>query len=279
MQKPYNIERELDRAAELLKGADSLLVLAGAGMGVDSGLPDYRGDTGWWTNHQAFRDAGISYDEASSGRTFFRDPELAWGIYGHKLNLYRQTRPHAGFDILLDWAYSLPRPSFVFTSNIDGHFQKRGFAERSIEECHGSIHHLQCSQGCTETVWSARDVNPDIDPGTLRWRGEMPRCLYCGKLARPNILMFHDAHWVPSKDKLQAEQFKRWRTEVERPVCIEIGAGTDIPRVRNLGELFSDRYIRINPSDCEARPSQVGLRCGALEGLQGIAQRVGELRS
>jgi NAD-dependent SIR2 family protein deacetylase len=274
LPQPYNFERELDRAARFLAEADSLLVLAGAGMGVDSGLPDYRGDAGWWANNQAFKDASVSYEQASSGRTFFGDPELAWGIYGHKLRLYRQTAPHAGFRILLDWAYSLPKPYFVFTSNIDGHFQKAGFSDTAIQECHGSIHHLQCSQGCTETIWSTRAVEPDVDGATLRWRGEMPRCIYCGKLARPNILMFHDAHWVTSKDRQQAERFKRWRSEVDRPVCIELGAGLDIPRVRNLSAMFSDRLIRINPGDCEVRTGEVGLRVGAAEALQRLAQRV-----
>jgi NAD-dependent SIR2 family protein deacetylase len=269
----YNLERELDRAAEMLASADSLLVLAGAGMGVDSGLPDYRGDAGLWANHAAFRHARISYDQASSGKTVFHDPTLAWGIYGHKLRMYRQATPHTGFRVLLDWAYAFPR-FFVVTSNIDGQFQKAGFPEKFIHECHGSIHHLQCSQGCTQTIWSARNVEPDIDEQTLRWRGEMPRCVYCGQLARPNILMFHDAHWVTMKDQQQAENFKRWRAEVERPVCIEIGAGTDVMRIRNLSEAFSHRLIRINPGNCEVRSREVGLRLGAAEALRRLAGRV-----
>lgn len=236
-------------------------------MGVDSGLPDYRGDTGFWTNYLAYLDANISYEQAASGRTFFTDPELAWGIYGHRLNLYRKTSPHIGFDILKKWADALPLPSFVFTSNIDGQFQKAGFSEEYLHECHGSVHHLQCSQGCTEAVWSAHNVQPVLDKRTLRWTGPLPTCPHCGKLARPNVLMFHDANWVTSKDRLQENQLRKWRTQVKRPVCIELGAGLEIPRVRNLSQLFSLRLIRINPADSTVRPSEIGLKLGAADAL------------
>jgi NAD-dependent SIR2 family protein deacetylase len=53
------------------------------------------------------------------------DPELAWGFYGHRLELYRRTTPHRGFGILRRLAERSGR-FFVFTSNVDGHFQRAG---------------------------------------------------------------------------------------------------------------------------------------------------------
>jgi NAD-dependent SIR2 family protein deacetylase len=271
MPRAYSLEREIERAAHLLTEADSLIVLAGAGMSVDSGLPDYRGTSGWWTNHAAFKAAGVTYEQASSGRMFFHDPQLAWGVHGHKLAVYRNARPHAGYAVLRRWVEQLPHESFVFTSNIDGQFQAAGFSEKAIQECHGSVHWLQCSKRCTETIWSARNLIPSVSPETLRWEGDLPRCIYCDSVARPNVLMFEDAHWVSGKDEQQAKQFERWRARVARPVALEIGAGTGVLRVRRLSDLFSRRFIRVNPYEASVRDHEVGVQAGALEALRAMA--------
>lgn len=127
----------LDQAAELVAGADAVLVCAGAGMGVDSGLPDFRGDEGFWRAYPPYQRLGLSFIELADPAHFGNDPELAWGFYGHRLALYRATVPHSGFDVLRKWR------ARVFTSNVDGQFQKAGFPK--VAEVHGSIHHLQCT--------------------------------------------------------------------------------------------------------------------------------------
>ena len=98
---------------------------------------------------------GLSFVEMANPDWFHRDPGLAWAFYGHRLNLYRKTRPHVGFHILLEPARKMPAGYFVFTSNVDGHFQKAGFDPERIEECHGSIHRLQCVQECSALIWDA----------------------------------------------------------------------------------------------------------------------------
>ena len=64
-------------------------------MGVDSGLPDFRGPQGFWRAYPVFR--GRRFEEISNPVWFRTDPEQAWGFFGHRLNLYRTTPPHAGF--------------------------------------------------------------------------------------------------------------------------------------------------------------------------------------
>src|SRR5687767_9842489 len=86
----------LARAAAAVRDADALLVTAGAGMGVDSGLPDFRGTEGFWRAYPAFARLGLRFEQLASPAWFARDPHLAWGFYGHRLNLYRATTPHAG---------------------------------------------------------------------------------------------------------------------------------------------------------------------------------------
>src|SRR5437870_12239368 len=99
-------EDAVQRAAEAIRGAQALLVGAGAGMGVDSGLPDFRGNEGFWKAYPPFR--GRSFASVSNPIWFRDDPAQAWGFFGHRLNLYRDTHPHAGFQILRKWAESRP---------------------------------------------------------------------------------------------------------------------------------------------------------------------------
>ena len=57
---------------------------------------------------------------------------MFWGFYGHRLNLYRNTNPHKGFEILLNYAQKYKKDYFVVTSNVDGHFQKAGYPENKV---------------------------------------------------------------------------------------------------------------------------------------------------
>ncbi len=102
----------IEPAAAAVSGAEALLITAGAGMGVDSGLPDFRGDEGFWRAYPPIARLGISFYDMANPFWFKRDPELAWGFYGHRLNLYRATTPHGGFAILQRWT-GTEEPGFV----------------------------------------------------------------------------------------------------------------------------------------------------------------------
>src|SRR5438094_9780929 len=99
----FSMSEELQRARRAIADAEAMLIAAGAGMGVDSGLPDFRGPEGFWRTYPAFRGLGLRFEEIANPSWFERDPALAWGFYGHRLNLYRRTQPHEGFAILRRW--------------------------------------------------------------------------------------------------------------------------------------------------------------------------------
>ncbi|WP_066124314.1 Sir2 family NAD-dependent protein deacetylase [Bordetella ansorpii] len=120
--------------------------------------------------------------------------------------MYRNTEPHDGFGILRRWIEASPLGGAVFTSNVDGHFQKAGFDEGLLLECHGSIHHLQCQARCPSGIWSAQTVQPDVDLDHCLLRGLPPSCPHCGGLARPSILMF-DA-WIDPTASLKNPAIK-----------------------------------------------------------------------
>ena len=153
------MKMKLDKARDWLRDAEAVLITAGAGMGVDSGLPDFRGNQGFWNAYPAYKRLGFNFVEMASPDRFRDAPELGWGFYGHRLDLYQKTTPHAGFAKLLSYAESKPHGYGVFTSNVDGQFQMAGFSEEHIVECHGSIHHLQCFEGCTEAIWDIGDTS------------------------------------------------------------------------------------------------------------------------
>jgi NAD-dependent SIR2 family protein deacetylase len=246
-------------------------------MGVDSGLPDFRGREGFWRAYPALREAGVEFTEIASPVAFNSVPDRAWGFFGHRLQLYRDTLPHAGFGILKRWGERMLHGMRVFTSNVDGQFQKAGFDERLIYECHGSIHHLQCLNACHDGIWSAAAFQPEVDEHQCKLLNAPPLCPQCGGLARPNILMFSDFSWLEARSAQQRSRQDAWLASVTRPVVIELGAGMAIPTVRRFSHELIHRHggrlIRINPTDPQVPTSlDVGLRVGGLAALRAIEE-------
>lgn len=269
------MNERLKVAADWIRDADGILITAGAGMGVDSGLPDFRGKGGFWRTYPALKADGICFEDIANGEAFRHDPVRAWGFYGHRLNLYRNTIPHEGFQILRRWASTKEHGAFVFTSNVDGQFQKAGFEESRVLECHGSIHRLQCLLDCSNEVWSADDLHPAVDEEHCCLISELPRCPKCGGVARPNILMFNDADWNDYAVRRKRMRLEAWLAGAERRVVIELGAGRAIPTVRNFGERTGSPVIRINPREYVTDPKKgVGISGAALITLRLLDESV-----
>jgi NAD-dependent SIR2 family protein deacetylase len=247
-------------------------------MGVDSGLPDFRGNEGFWKAYPPIAKRGISFYEMANPEWFTRDPKLAWAFYGHRLNLYRNTSPHQGFFRILGVAEKKSGGYFVFTSNVDGQFQKAGFSYDSIEECHGSIHYLQCSRTCSESIWPADNIDIEVDMEEFVARDPLPSCPECGALARPNILMFGDWGWLSYRTANQGKRLNLWLNKLKengsKLVIIEIGAGSAVPTVRHLSENIAVKFdatlIRINPRDYHVPGGQISIPAAALEGIMQI---------
>jgi NAD-dependent SIR2 family protein deacetylase len=273
------------QAAEAIKAADALLVTAGAGIGVDSGLPDFRGTHGFWRAYPVIANLGLSFEEIADPEWFTKDPHLAWAFYGHRLDLYRKTTPHQGFNQLLEIGRSKPHGYFVFTSNVDGQFQKAGFLPDRIVECHGSIHHFQCTESCSDDIWHAEGETVHIEQSTFRAREPLPKCRKCSALSRPNILMFGDWSWLISRTEAQHGRFDWWLAQLTKCCAklavVELGAGSAMPTVRHTSERalenISGTLIRINPREHDVPCGQVGLPLGAAEGIRRICDCVEDL--
>lgn len=266
---------QLQQAAKAIKTADTIMIGAGAGIGVDSGMPDFRGDQGFWKAYPKFKHLNKSFAEMANPRWFERQPDLAWGFYGHRLNLYRDTTPHKGFELLHQWMSAKPIPGFVFTSNVDGQFQKAGFSDEQILECHGSIHHWQCSQPCCASIWPAEPRRLEIDDVDMLCLSALPLCPHCGEVARPNILMFGDGNWLHQRTQAQQNRYQQFLQQVadKRLVVLEFGAGTAIPTVRYECEQAAwdeSCLIRVNPREAHVPQGALSFACGALEFCRAI---------
>ncbi|KFI08309.1 Sir2 family NAD-dependent protein deacetylase [Massilia sp. BSC265] len=276
---PY--AQAIERAAALIAAADALVIAAGAGMGVDSGLPDFRGNAGFWKAYPALAVEGTAFMDIASPTAFHADPRRAWGFYGHRLALYRRSLPHDGYRLLRQWGEAKRKGYFVFTSNVDGHFQKAGFDPLRIDECHGSTYRMQCLVPCSPLLWPGSGLQPAVDEARCALRGPLPTCPHCGALARPNILMFDDDGWIEERRALQAARCRGWLEQVRRPVVIEVGAGLNIPTVRHFARRVVLRHggalIRINPREPQiGELPGIGIAGGALATLAAIGAVLGE---
>jgi NAD-dependent SIR2 family protein deacetylase len=270
----------IDLAAVAIAAADAILIGAGAGLGVDSGLPDFRGPQGFWRAYPPYERLGLHFTALADPRWFVQDPELAWGFYGHRMGLYRRTEPHEGFAILRRWAGRAPRGGFVYTSNVDGHFHRAGFDPERILEIHGTIGAMQCLADCGIGIFPSDPYDVAIDEETMRAIRPLPACPRCGALARPNILMFGDYGWDSSQFNAQHRRFNAWLRPLgeARTVIVEMGAGLAVPTIRIMSDDLAERpgatLIRINPREPDVPAEHIAIRTGALAALRAIDERM-----
>lgn len=278
----------ISKIQPILENTEFLVITCGAGMGVDSGLPDFRGTEGFWNAYPPMKKLNLTFPEMATPRWFHSDPTFAWGFYGHRYNLYTSTSPHSGFQKLLNFGKKTKYGYFVVTSNVDSHFQKAGFLEKDILEVHGSISYLQCSRKCCSKIIPVpRDQEFELDEQTFRIKepNKIPRCpSRCGDIARPNILLFEDRGWVSDRtdqqEKIYSQKLNSLPSSVKMTV-IEVGAGKAVPTIRMESQRLLWKFpesvlIRINPREPEVtqrfeineRAFSIPMKC--LEALEAL---------
>lgn len=282
----------LTPAVAAVRSADCFFFHAGAGIGVDSGLPDFRSPGGFWKAYPPMAKLGLTFAECSNPRSFLSNPRFGWGFYGHRYQLYSSTVPHSGFQILRKWGESARLGHFVFTSNVDGAFQKAGFSENRILECHGSIHFLQpldvdqSTSIDTPLIWPADQTLKDlvVNPDSFLCDSVLPTCppSIGSGLARPNILMFGDWGWVPDRTAAQESRHDSFVSALPRDakvVVVEVGAGHAVPTVRRRSEGILRAFkkatlIRINNTEPEGPEGTISVREGGKYSLELIEEEL-----
>ena len=253
------------KVAQLIVDADAIYIGAGAGMGVGSGLGTFRGTAaGVWPPLEKL---GLKFQEMSNPDRFLDTdkygPKLAWSFWQWRYKAYTENEPHSGYSYLLNWTKNKQHPSFVFTSNIDGHFFRAGF--KDVCEIHGTVKYLQCIRTDSTCPYYKKMWSPEkgliedliVDPNTDKVTSPLPRCPGCGRVARPTVKMFEDWGILTTLIDKQEQKFEAWKTKNKnlKIIAIEIGAGIAIRTVRDESERvsreFSCTLIRINPENPE----------------------------
>jgi NAD-dependent deacetylase len=158
----------VERLAELVVARRPCVVLTGAGISTESGIPDFRSPTGVWAQYDPMEYATID--------AFLEDPLKVWGFYGKRLALLDDAQPNDGHRSLAEledrgWVRA------VVTQNIDRLHERAG--SRAIVEVHGSIRTSSCL-ACGTVVPFAEVVA--LLP--------VPACPSCGRILKPDVVMF-----------------------------------------------------------------------------------------
>ena len=180
-------DRDVERAAELLRAAERIAVLTGAGVSAESGVPTFRGQGGLWEGHRI--------EDVATPSGFAADPALVWRFYNMRRNNLWNLRPNPGHFALAELERRWTSERFALcTQNIDGLHRAAG--SRHVLELHGNLTRVRCS------VCTYKEERPGEQ------LAELPRCPQCGELARPDIVWFEEMlpQDVWSKAQLAAEE-------------------------------------------------------------------------
>lgn len=154
---------DIDRVRDLVSAARRPVVLTGAGISAESGIPTFRGPGGYWRNRKA--------QELATPEAFDRDPLLVWQWYDFRRGVIQMAEPNAGH-----LAIARLRGATLITQNVDGLHERAG--SPNVLRLHGSIWMLRCLD-CGTEVEDRQVPLPRIPP----------QCA-CGGMQRPGVVWF-----------------------------------------------------------------------------------------
>lgn len=194
-----------ERLAELIRRRQPCVVLTGAGISTESGIPDFRSPTGIWAQYDPMEYASIW--------AFERDPVKVWDFYARRLQVLTEAEPNAAHLALAE----LERRGVVravVTQNIDTLHERAG--SREVVEVHGSIRTSSCRR-CGLSVPLARVI------GLL----PVPRCPECGEVLKPDVVMFGEL--MPERETSRALELAR-----EAALLLVVGSSLEVYPVARL---------------------------------------------
>jgi len=163
-------EEKIEMVRMRLADCERVVVLTGAGVSAESGVPTFRGKDGLWRQYRA--------TDLATPEAFMRDPQLVWEFYNWRRELLAPLHPNAAHVALAE--IEKRKPQFLLvTQNIDGLHQAAG--SRNVLELHGNIWRVRCTS-CQKVVEN-RTV-PLLEP---------PACSSCGAMLRPHVVWFGEA--------------------------------------------------------------------------------------
>ncbi|MBI4816548.1 MAG: RNA polymerase subunit sigma [Deltaproteobacteria bacterium] len=186
-----------DRARVLIDQALSAggrtVVVTGAGVSAESGIPTFRGPEGYWTvGSKHFRPEDLATQRA------FRDmPWEVWSWYLFRRGVCRKASPNAGHQALVELEELLQDRFVLITQNVDGIHLRAGNSLDRTYQIHGNIDFMRCADECTDDLYRVPELI-SIDWPKDRRVDDAERsllvCPSCGGRARPHVLWFDEAY-------------------------------------------------------------------------------------
>jgi NAD-dependent deacetylase len=193
---------DAEALAELIERHRPGVVLTGAGMSTESGIPDFRSTTGLWASVDPF--------EVASIEAFHRAPGKVWDFYRHRLAVLAEARPNPGHLALAELEAAGYLAAIV-TQNVDTLHEQAG--SRSVIEIHGSLREAHCPD-CSRRV-PRRDVVRQLEGDTL------PVCPSCGAVLKPGVVMFGEL--LPEAEMREAEHLA-----ARAPLLLVVGSSLQV---------------------------------------------------
>jgi NAD-dependent deacetylase len=173
-----------------------VLIITGAGVSAESGIPTFRGKDGYWRNLDPIK---LATPEA-----FARDPELVWQWYGERRHRIRDAQPNAAHKAIANLAKCADEFLLV-TQNVDDLHERAGLAKQKIVQIHGDIFTTRCSRCRWRAELCDAETNDNREKSRLAGarlsiiefseqeggqENGLPRCTKCGALMRPGVVWF-----------------------------------------------------------------------------------------
>lgn len=167
----------IERIARALQRAERILIITGAGLSADSGLPTYRGLGGLYNGRTA---EGLPIEAALSGPMLGRDPALCWKYLAELGRACLGARPNAAHEAIAELQRRKPG-CWVLTQNIDGYHRAAGSPPERLIEIHGRLEPLYCQSCGARSAELAEHLQRPLPP----------RCA-CGGILRPPVVLFEE---------------------------------------------------------------------------------------
>lgn len=254
---------ELERARGLLRRADRVLVLTGAGVSVASGMPTFRGEEGLWKDHRP--------EELATPGAFARDPRTVWEWYGWRREKARECAPNAAHRWLARWCLADAGVELV-TQNVDdlhgraleGEAEPGGEAAEALDrarpvELHGNLFRARCT-GCG---WRG-ELRSRVDASSA---ASLPRCRECRELLRPDVVWFGES--------LDAGILERAAAAADRAgACLVVGTSAAVQPAASLATRAARggaALVEVNPEATPlTRAAHVALRADAARAVPAL---------
>ncbi len=251
----------LDQTAAALLDARRVLVITGAGISADSGLPTYRGIGGLYND--ADTEEGIAIEVALSGQMMAERPELTWRYIHQIENACRDAGPNRAHRVLAELVEHLDRVC-ILTQNVDGFHRQAG--STNVIDIHGDVHDLRC----TECAYQQRvEDYANLEP--------LPRCPDCDSVIRPDVILFGEM--------LPFEKVRHLETELNAGFDLVLTIGTTSVFPYIAGPVVDAHRagiptVEVNPGETQVTSVvDIKLPMGAADACEALWQRFSAVRA